>query len=153
MSDLEKKIESRKQQARDRNISSKAALIARALGHTDEWDTHSYGSHNEGRRSVYEKDGLRITDEFNSVTASDGGGGCGGSTTIEYKGKKVFEEYGYDRIESYAPGAWEKQFDAVHAEAKKKDASNRRKEAAEARAATARDNQRKRKEINDKWGL
>jgi hypothetical protein len=153
MSDLEKKIEARKQQARDRNISSKAALIARTLGRTDEWDDYKHGSREEGRKSVYEKDGLRITDEFNSVTSSDGGGGCGGSTTVEFRGKKVFEEYSSDRIESYAPGAWEKQLDALHVQAKEKDAGERRKAAAEARAAKARDDQRKRKEINDKWGL
>jgi len=153
MSDLEKKIEARKKQAHDRHISSKAALVANTLGHRNEWDEHSHGSHNEGHRSVYDKDGLRITDEFNMVTSSDGGGGLGGSTTVEYKGKKVFEEYSSGRIEAYAPGAWEKQLDDLNVVAEKKDAENRRKAAAEAKAAEQRETARKRKDINDKWGL
>ena len=101
MPSLDEQIESRREQAKDRRIRERAAVVARYLGSYSSWDEVS----KKGHKSFYEQGNLRITDSFSFEDSGDGGGVASGSS-ITYKGNVVFEEGG-STIRSYVPGSWE----------------------------------------------
>ena len=101
MPSLDEQIEARREQAKDRKISEKAAVVARHLGSYDSLDEPNKGGH----KSLYEQGNLRIEDSFSFEDLGDGLCAAAGSSII-YKGKVVFAEGGAT-ICSYIPGPWE----------------------------------------------
>jgi len=140
MPSLDEQIEERREQAKDRRIREKAAVVARHLGSYDSWDKPGENGH----KSLYEQDGLRIED---SSFFEDGGDGCvtGEGLGIIYRGKVVFVEGG-STICSYIPGPWEGILTKLYNRAKLIAYEERRRETARKKGESG-DQERSR------WGL
>lgn len=112
MPSLDEQIETRREQAKDRRIREKAAVVARHLGSYDSWDKPGENGH----RSLYEVGNFIIKD---SSFFEDGGDGsvAGADSGITYKGKVVFVEVG-STIRSYIPGPWEEILTRLYNRAK-----------------------------------
>jgi hypothetical protein len=156
---LDEKIKERKQQAEDREIYSKAELVANERG------TVSYPSApRDHELSVHtfkdEANDLVITDSY-EVWPNDTYDGETPETysdsklSISYKGKEVFAASGMFEfeVEAYSPGEWEQKLDALHAKVQQKidnqEAAAAKKAAAEQQAAQQAEDKVKR----SKWGI
>lgn len=139
MTPLKEQIAARIQEARNKNISSKASTIARYLG--------TFQGDDDGGTSIYNVDPFKIEAGFGVVHGSDGDMGWS-SITIQLNGSYVYEERGLT-ISSYIPGEWEKLLDSLHIEATNKSYSDAMRRAEE------QDQDKKRKEHQEraKWGL
>lgn len=101
MPSLDEQIEARIEQAEDRKIKEKAAVVARHLGSYDYWDKPG----ERGYKSIYERGNFRIEDSSFFEDSGDGSV-AGAGSSITYRGKVVFVEGG-STICSYIPGPWE----------------------------------------------
>lgn len=143
MSDLDKKIEARKQEARDKRIAEKAITIARYLGKTTEIN-HEVGSGREtGFENIFRCEAFAVLHVRTETSGSDGL--SGGSILKITTGDKVV----FDDGNSFIPGPWELDLDVLYIKAR-----NKEKKANRAEAEAKEEKQRQEEAAKAaKWGL
>ena len=107
---LEKRIEERKQQARDRNIIGKAQAVAEKLGTFVQLENDD--AREEGHR--YENESLKVTRlEINAFPTHGFSGRNFVSTSVKYGGEERFYAEN-EEIKMYIPGNWERELNKLY---------------------------------------
>ena len=141
--DLEKQIEERKAQARDKNFDFDANIIIFGLGTVTIADEHNHYTKN----GYYSDENFDMqVNSFLEITA--GGESAGMGVIIRYDGKLVYKSGGGD-ILSYVPGNWEDEFWALKGRATPLYQEKQREIEAQKNAKKAKEE----KKEKDRWGL
>jgi hypothetical protein len=127
--DLEKLIEQRKQEAKDKQIGLKLRTIVDMLGHTyTHGSTQTIGStgiYTKNTTGKYEDKKFSINYESETGECSDGGGGGYYKEDIQYNKLQIYSEINCE-IQIYIPGLWEEEYNKLYDEAITKKENNTR---------------------------
>jgi len=136
---LEAKIYDRMNQAKDRRIREKAAVIAQYLG-------KGYETTDE-KKYTFKGSNFLIKDDYKIYRDHDGPM-AGFGTNIYYKGQQVYKEGG-GQIHSYIPGDWEETLNQLYSKAEKAMEQKEREE----KTRLKKEQKKKEEELRAKWGL
>lgn len=140
VTDLEKLVTERKQQAEDKLIGYKARIIARYLGEGGR--SNESGLNGDGW--AYSTKSYQIVNQHF----------CGGSenTLVENRGELVFEDLNFE-VTAYIPGAWERYFTVLYNKAEKVREKEERKKKAKERKETREKKSQKKQDLKNRFGL
>lgn len=146
--DLEAKIEGRKQEAKDKKLEWKANTVAQYLGNR-QIETRPQPSRGteSGEDYKFVKGSMEINYGWHRYQYGEEMSG-GSSVKIFWKGEEVFAAGG-SGVTTYAPGTWEKQLNMYFSEADKK----REAKIAKDRARKQEEADKKLADKKSKWGL
>jgi len=143
--ELQRQIEERKAQARDRGIFDMARRIARSLGTGNPGRRDSQGLH---VNMVYASGGLVVTYTAHSDETRAKGRSPYETVDIQHVGETVFRQRGSE-MEGYVPGAWEAEMTSLLPAVARAEESEAQAREAAARAADSEKSDR----LRQAWGL
>jgi len=154
--DLEKLVEQRKKEAKNKQIGWKLRTIVDTLGHTyTHGSTQTIGStgiYTKNTTGKYEDKKFSINYEIETGESSDGGGGGYYEENIQYNKLQIYSEINCE-IQTYIPGTWEEEYNKLYDKACLEENNKKEKEILRQKNAKQKEEDEKYNQLKNNFGL